>query len=124
MGRIVAGGGLELPEAIVDWLRLKPGDRLVLRADFGTYRAFRLERDDAGWAKPEMAVRASFPGLRVEEGGFVDPPREALRFLPGVTGPLRVEPPMMRHCERVDLDVWFIGTRVELSCSPYTGSGP
>lgn len=124
MGRIVSGGGLELPEAVVDWLRLKPGDRLVLRAGPGTDRAFWLERDDAGRDRPELYAQASFPGLRVEEGGFVDPPREALRFLPGVTGPLRVEPPLLRHCKRVTLEAGFAGEQWKLSWSPYPDGWP
>jgi hypothetical protein len=124
MGRMVAGGGLELPEAVVDWLRLKPGDRLVLRANFGTDRAIRLERDDTGRVTPELSARAGFPGLRVEEGGLVEPPREVLRLLPDITGPLRVEPSMLRDCKRVHLDVYFVDERWELSWSPYPENGP
>jgi hypothetical protein len=118
MGRMVAGGGLELPEAVVDWLRLEPGARLVLWADVRTGRVIRLERAGNGRVKPELSARAGFPGLRVEEEGLVDPPRELLRFLPDISGPLRVEPTMLRDCKRVSLDVYFVGERWELSWSP------
>lgn len=104
MGRIVAGGAVELPEEIAEVLHPRPGDRLLLRVWPDLYDwSFLLERDEEGRTVPELYAVASYP-LRVEEGDRVVPPEDALRFLPDPSQAFRI-PPFLRGCAWVRLSV-------------------
>jgi hypothetical protein len=119
LGRIVAGGALELPEEIAQRLgHPKPGDRLLLRAGSEpSDRWLTLERDEESRAFPELYVEANYP-LRVEAGDRVFPPADVLRFLSDPSEAFRI-PPFLRGCAWVRLSVELSEKGVELHWDAY-----
>lgn len=118
MGRILAGGAVELPEEVAARLSCGAGDRLLLR----TWSqldgpSFTLQRDEEGRAVPELYVEASYP-LRVEADGRVFPPADALRFLPQPPEAFHI-PPFLRDCARVRLSVILTGQGAALQWDAY-----